>query len=139
MVLDQAVSAACGVWDYSITFRRLPSKIRFRWPLSSLKNRQARRTIPSSYRLCRVRSPAIVMNQESNVAEASTIIYTHPDCAYSQAAKMDYRKRKVDYTEINLAKQADQIPALLNLTDGERVTPVIVEDGVITIGFKGGT
>jgi hypothetical protein len=52
---------------------------------------------------------------------------------------MDYRKRKVEYTEINLAKQADQIPALLELTDGDRVTPVIVEDGVVTIGFKGGT
>ena len=78
-------------------------------------------------------------HQESNVAEASTIIYTHPDCAYSQAAKMEYRKNKVEYTEVNLAKQADLIPALLALTDGERVTPVIVEDGVVTIGFKGGT
>jgi hypothetical protein len=52
---------------------------------------------------------------------------------------MEYRKNKVEYTEVNLAKQADQIPALLALTDGERVTPVIVEDGVVTIGFKGGT
>ena len=73
------------------------------------------------------------------MVQASTIIYTHPDCAYSPAAKMDYRQRKVEYTEIDLSKQADQIPALLELTDGERVTPVIVENGVVTIGFKGGT
>jgi len=73
------------------------------------------------------------------VAQVETIIYTHPDCAYSSAAKMDYRKRKVEYTEIDLSKQADQIPALLALTDGERVTPVIVENGELTIGFKGGT
>ena len=70
---------------------------------------------------------------------SNTLIYTHPDCAYSSAAKMDYRKRKIDYTEIDLSKKADQIPALLELTDGERVTPVIVENGVVTIGFKGGT
>ena len=70
---------------------------------------------------------------------SNTLIYTHPDCAYSSAAKMDYRKRKIDYTEIDLSKKADQIPALLELTSGERVTPVIVEDGVVTIGFKGGT
>ncbi len=70
---------------------------------------------------------------------SNTLIYTHPDCAYSSAAKMDYRKQKIDYTEINLSKNPDQIPALLELTNGERVTPVIVEDGVITIGFKGGT
>jgi len=73
------------------------------------------------------------------VAQVETIIYTHPDCAYSSAAKMDYRKRKVEYTEIDLSKQVDQIPALLALTDGERVTPVIVENGEVTIGFKGGT
>ena len=73
------------------------------------------------------------------MAQASTFIYTHPDCAFSSAAKMDYRQRKVEYTEIDLSKQADQIPALLELTDGERVTPVIVENGVVTIGFKGGT
>ena len=70
---------------------------------------------------------------------SETLIYTHPDCAYSSAAKMDYRKRKVQYTEIDLSKQADQIPSLLALTDGDRVTPVIVEDGVVIIGFKGGT
>ena len=73
------------------------------------------------------------------MAQVETIIYTHPDCAYSSAAKMDYRKRKVEYTEIDLSKQAEQIPALLALTDGERVTPVIVENGEVTIGFKGGT
>ena len=73
------------------------------------------------------------------MTQASTIIYTHPDCAYSAAAKMEYRKRKVEYTEVDLSKQTDQIPALLELTDGERVTPVIVENGVVTIGFKGGT
>ena len=70
---------------------------------------------------------------------STTLIYTHPDCAYSSAAKMDYRKRKIDYTEIDLSKKADEIPSLLKLTNGERVTPVIVEDGVVTIGFKGGT
>ena len=70
---------------------------------------------------------------------SDTLIYTHPDCAYSSAAKMDYRKRKIEYTEIDLSKMADQNPALLELTNGERVTPVIVEDGIVTIGFKGGT
>ncbi|MDE2778539.1 MAG: UXX-star (seleno)protein family 2 [Chloroflexota bacterium] len=66
------------------------------------------------------------------------VIYTHPDCSFSAAAKMDYRRSKTAYTEIDLAKQPDQIPALLELTNGERVTPVIVQDGTVTIGFKGG-
>lgn len=69
---------------------------------------------------------------------AEIIIYTHPDCSFSAAAKMDYRRSKTPYTEIDLAKQPDQIPALLELTSGERVTPVIVQNGNVTIGFKGG-
>jgi len=65
------------------------------------------------------------------------IIYTHPDCSFSAAAKMDFRRQKVEYTEIDVAKQADKIPELLALTAGERITPVIVDGDQVTIGFKG--
>ena len=67
--------------------------------------------------------------QELNVTQTNqsgTLIYTHPDCAYSAAAKMEYRRNKVEYIEVNVAKEADKIPDLLELTNGERVTPVIV-------------
>ena len=70
---------------------------------------------------------------------SEVILYTHPDCAFSAAAKMDYRKRKIAYEDVDLSKQEDRIPELLALTNGERVTPVIVENGAVTIGFKGGT
>lgn len=75
----------------------------------------------------------------TQASDSGVILYTHPDCAFSAAAKMDYRKRKVAYTEIDLSRQTDQIPGLLELTGGERVTPVMVENGQVTIGFKGGT
>lgn len=75
----------------------------------------------------------------TQASDSGVILYTHPDCAFSAAAKMDYRKRKVAYTEIDLSRQTDQIPGLLELTGGERVTPVMVEDGQVTIGFKGNT
>ena len=75
------------------------------------------------------------MTQQSQTAP---IIYTHPDCAFSGAAKMDFRRRKVQYLEINVAKEPDKIPDLLELTKGERITPVIVDNGQVTIGFKGG-
>ncbi len=71
-------------------------------------------------------------------AEPTIVLYTHPDCAFSAAAKMDYRKRKIDVVEIDVAKQPDRVPDLEKLTGGERVTPVIVENGSVTIGFKGG-
>lgn len=72
-------------------------------------------------------------------SETTVTIYTHPDCAYSAAAKMDYRKRGVPFVEIDVSKERDKVDDLLSLTGGERVTPVIVEDGQTTIGFKGGS
>ena len=81
------------------------------------------------------------MQRESDVTQASeppVIIYTHPDCAFSGAAKMDYRQRGIPFIEIDVSKQKDKVDDLLSLTGGERVTPVIVENGEATIGFKGG-
>ncbi len=80
--------------------------------------------------------------RESDVTQSSetnVTIYTHPDCAYSGAAKMDYRKRNVPFMEIDVSKEKDKVADLLSLTGGERVTPVIVENGQATIGFKGGS
>ena len=71
-------------------------------------------------------------------AQPTTVVYTHPDCAFSAAAKMDFRKRKIEILEIDVSKQTDKIPELLEMTKGERITPVIVENGAISIGFKGG-
>jgi len=69
---------------------------------------------------------------------AEVVIYTHPDCAFSAAAKMEYRRNQVQYIEIDVSKHPDKIPDLLALTNGERVTPVIVVNGRASIGFKGG-
>ena len=70
-------------------------------------------------------------------AQPTTMVYTHPDCAFSAAAKMDFRKRKVEYLEIDVSKEPDRIPELLEMTNGERITPVIVENGTVSIGFNG--
>ncbi len=72
-------------------------------------------------------------------SDTMVTIYTHPDCAYSAAAKMDYRKRSVPFVEVDVSKERDKVADLLSLTGGERVTPVIVENGQTTIGFKGGS
>ena len=50
------------------------------------------------------------------MAQPSTTTYTHPDCAYSSAALMDFRKRKVEYRQTDLSKQAYQIPPPLEPT-----------------------
>lgn len=74
----------------------------------------------------------------TTAGQPSVIIYTHPDCTFSAAAKADFRRRRIAYTEVDVDKQPERIPELLKLSNGERVTPVIVENGTVTIGFKGG-
>ena len=70
--------------------------------------------------------------------QAEIVVYTHPDCPFSAQAKMHYRRQRVAYTEIDVSKQPERIPDLLALSGGERITPIIVEDGAVTIGFQGG-
>ena len=71
--------------------------------------------------------------------QPSIVIYTHIDCAFSAAAVGDFKKRNIDFVEIRISRERDKIPELLKLTNGERVTPVIVENGQVTIGFNGGS
>ena len=75
----------------------------------------------------------------TQASQETTILYTHPDCAFSAAAKWDFRKRKIEYLEIDVSQKPDKIPDLLELTNGERLTPVIVENGTVTVGSKGGS
>ena len=70
--------------------------------------------------------------------QTTILLYTHPDCAFSAAAKMDFRQRKIEYVEIDVSRQKDKVPELEQLTGGQRLTPVIVENGQVTVGFKGG-
>lgn len=70
--------------------------------------------------------------------QTEIILYTHPDCPFSAQAKMHYRRQRVAYTEIDVSKQPDKVPELLELSGGERITPIIVENGTVTIGFDGG-
>ena len=74
------------------------------------------------------------MTQEKTM---TIIIYTHPDCPYSVAAKDDYQRKGVDFHEIDVSLQPEAIPDLERLTGGERITPVIVEGEAITVGFHG--
>ena len=65
------------------------------------------------------------------------IVYTHPECSYSDALKEELDADSVAYDEIDLALQPDKWATLVALTDGERITPVTVEGDLVTVGFHG--
>ena len=65
------------------------------------------------------------------------IVYTHPDCTYSEALKDEFREAGTVYEEVNLALNPDQWPKVEELTGGERITPVTVQGGEVSVGFHG--
>jgi glutaredoxin len=65
------------------------------------------------------------------------IVYTHPDCTYSEALKDELKEAGRAFEEIDLALHPDFWAKLEELTGGERTTPVTVEGELVTIGFHG--
>ena len=74
--------------------------------------------------------------QERNLA-ANVTLYTHPECGYSDALKEELDEAGTAYDEIDLSRRPEAWADLEKLTDGERITPVMVEDGVVSVGFHG--
>jgi len=68
---------------------------------------------------------------------ATILVYTHPDCQGCDMVLDDLERRAVVFTQIDVTTAPGAVEDLLKLTDGLRVTPVVVQDGKVTIGFKG--
>ena len=65
------------------------------------------------------------------------IIYTHPDCDASAQAKADFQKDGIAYSEIDVTAVPGAVEELERLTDGERITPVILDGDMVIIGYGG--
>ena len=65
------------------------------------------------------------------------LIYTHPDCTYSDAAKDELQRANVPFKEIDLSINPEAWEEVERLTGGERTTPVTVEGQLVTVGFHG--
>ena len=63
-------------------------------------------------------------------------IYTKTDCPHCKSAKEEFQSRNVRYTEINVSENPDKIEELVRVA-GVRKVPVIVEEGRVTVGYKG--
>ena len=65
-------------------------------------------------------------------------IYVRPDCPYCDAAKRSLDQAGEPYDEIDVTASSEGEEALLDLTGGRLVVPVLVEaGGEIRVGFGG--
>ena len=69
--------------------------------------------------------------------QETIVIYTHPDCNYSDAARDEFLQNDIPFREIDLSVTPDAWKEVERLTGGERTTPVIVDGNLVTVGFHG--
>ena len=67
----------------------------------------------------------------------SIVLYTHPDCSYSDALKEELTDLALDFEEITLALNPELWEKVEELTGGERITPVMVTGDNVEVGFHG--
>ena len=67
----------------------------------------------------------------------SIVIYTHPDCGYSAAAKGEFLQLDIPFREVDLSETPEAWQEVERLTGGQRITPVTVEGELVTVGFRG--
>ena len=67
----------------------------------------------------------------------TVVIYTHPDCNYSSAARDELVQNEIEFKEIDLSVSPDAWVEVERLTGGDRTNPVIVEGDFVTVGFHG--
>ncbi len=65
-------------------------------------------------------------------------IYTKVGCPYCAAAKKHYGEIGVKYKEVDVHTVPGAGDKAIELADGKRIVPVIVENGLVTLGFGGG-
>ncbi len=74
---------------------------------------------------------------EMTTAAPTLIVYTRPDCSYSDALLHDLDKDGVEYRQIDLEDHPEEVAKLEELTGGERITPVMVEGDLVIVGYHG--
>ena len=71
------------------------------------------------------------------MADAITL-YVKTGCPYCAAKRKEFTDKKINFTEVNVTERPEVVPELLRLTKGERLVPVIVEGGRVSIAPEGG-
>jgi glutaredoxin len=66
-------------------------------------------------------------------------IFGKDTCPYTQAARDDYERRRIEFRYVNVKKNTAELQRMLTFSGGRRVVPVIVDGDEVTIGFAGGT
>jgi glutaredoxin 3 len=71
------------------------------------------------------------------MAAKPVLIFGQDLCPYTSAAREDFSRRKVPFEYTNVLQDDQGLQRMLQYSNGRRQIPVIVEEGKVTIGFRG--
>ena len=91
---------------------------------------------PNEYKGWRRAAQSAILSPKM-VSEPALVVYTRPDCSYSDALLHDLDKDGVAYRQVDLEERPDLVGELERLTGGERMTPVMVEGDLVIVGYHG--
>jgi glutaredoxin 3 len=61
----------------------------------------------------------------------ASVIYSKPGCPYCDQARDHYTASGIDFVEYDAQNDLEHQRAMLELTNGDTVVPVIVENGIV--------
>lgn len=68
----------------------------------------------------------------------SVLVYGKDDCPYTSKARKDLEGKGFQVEYRNVRTSPEHLKEMLDLTNGTREVPVVVENGRVTIGWGGG-
>ena len=72
----------------------------------------------------------------STISKTVTV-YSTLGCGYTDKLKEQLDRDGVDYEEVNLSLHPKRWPEVEAVTDGIRISPVMIDGDEVTIGFNG--
>jgi glutaredoxin len=69
--------------------------------------------------------------------DAPLVVYTRPDCLYSEKLVRDLIKDGIEFKEVDLSLYPELAGEVAQLAGGRRVTPVTVEGDIVVVGYHG--
>ena len=69
--------------------------------------------------------------------DAILVVYTRPDCLYSEKLVQDLIRDGVKFREIDLSVYPELADEAARLAGGKRVTPVMVDGDNVVVGYNG--
>ena len=69
--------------------------------------------------------------------DATLVVYTRPDCLYSEKLVQDLIRDGVKFREIDLSVYPERADEAARLAGGKRVTPVMVDGDNVVVGYNG--